>query len=191
MQSFSLPKNAAPSRATFGDVVTPSKKQTLQKPLINKKYQLERFPGKGGWTYLVISEIPATNKRRFGYVRVKGMIDDYEIRGFNIMPMKNGKMFFPVKAEIRKKIKKQSGDWVKLVLFLDDDPLHIPGEFLQCLRDEPLAYKAFHKLPESHQKHYIDWIYSSKKEETRVSRIAQSIDMLVKGAPPGLPKGGS
>ena len=29
-----------------------------EKPLVNKKYLLEKFPRKGGWTYTVISEIP-------------------------------------------------------------------------------------------------------------------------------------
>ena len=27
-----------------------------EKPVVNKKYLLEKFPGKGGWTYAVIPE---------------------------------------------------------------------------------------------------------------------------------------
>ena len=113
-----------------------------------------------------------------GWVKVKGFIDDYEIKSYRLMPMANGKLFLPVKAEIRKKIKKQGGDWVKITLFADTDPLHIPDEFLLCLRDEPAAYKTFHNLNESTQKYYVDWIYSSKKAETRIERIAKAIDQL-------------
>jgi hypothetical protein len=41
---------------------------------------------------------------------VRGTIDDFEIRKYHLMPMGNGKFFLPVKAEIRKKIKKEAGD---------------------------------------------------------------------------------
>ena len=153
----------------------------MQKPLVNKKYKLQKYPGKGGWTYTVIPEIPPDKRERFGWVKVKGFIDDFELKGYRLMPMANGKLFLPVRAEIRKKIKKEAGDWVTVVLFADTDPLFIPDDFLQCLRDEPKAYKTFHSFSESSKKYYIDWIYSSKKEETRIERIAKSIDSLAKG----------
>jgi hypothetical protein len=153
----------------------------MEKPLVNKRYKLEKYPGKGGWTYTVISEIPPDKKQRFGMVKVRGFIDDYEIKSYHLMPMKNGKMFLPVRAEIRKKIKKKEGDWVEIILFIDDDPLHIPDEFLQCLRDDPAAYNTFNGLDESNKKRYVDWIYSSKKEDTRITRMAEAINRLEKG----------
>lgn len=153
----------------------------MEKPLVNKKYKLQKFPGKGGWTYTVISEIPADKKQKFGWVKVKGFIEDFELKSYKLMPMSNGKMFLPVRAEIRKKIGKKEGDWVKIILFQDRDPLHIPDDFLQCLRDEPEAYKIFHSFNESNQKYYIDWIYSSKKEDTRIARMATSVDRIAKG----------
>ncbi len=153
----------------------------MDKPFVNKKYKLQKYPGKGGWTYAIISEISSDRKQPFGWVRVRGFIDDFEIKNYKLMPLGNGKMFLPVRAEIRKQIKKQDGDWVKVILFEDNDPLEIPDEFLQCLRDDPAAYKTFNNLNESHKKYYLDWIYSSKKEETRVERIAKSMDWLAKG----------
>lgn len=153
----------------------------MEKPLVNKKYKLKKYPGKGGWTYTIIDGIPAEKKEKFGWVKVKGFIDDHEINSYKLMPIKDGRFFLPVKAEIRKKIKKKDGDWVKLLLYTDADPLHIPGEFLQCLRDEPAAYKTFNGLNESNKKYYIDWIYSSKKVETRIERMAKSIDRLANG----------
>jgi hypothetical protein len=153
----------------------------MEKPLVNKTYKLEKYPGKGGWTYTVISEISPDKRQRFGMVRVKGFIDDYEIKSYHLMPMKNGKMFLPIKADIRKKIKKKDGDSVKIILFIDNDPLHIPDEFLQCLRDDPGAYKTFNSLDEGNRKLYVDWIYSSKKEDTRIARMAEAINRLEKG----------
>jgi hypothetical protein len=50
------------------------------KPLINKNYTLEKFPGKGGWTFARIPEIVKDKKNAFGWVRVKGSIDGFEIK---------------------------------------------------------------------------------------------------------------
>lgn len=153
----------------------------MEKPLVNKKYKLAKWPGKGGWTYTIISGIPPELKGKMGMVRVKGLIDDYEISQYNLFPLKDGNFFLPVKAAIRKVIRKEAGDTVKVVLFADNDPLTIPDELLQCLRDEPAAHKTFYSFSVSEQKQYIDWIYSAKQEETRVARIATTIDRLLRG----------
>ncbi|AXY75252.1 hypothetical protein D3H65_15225 [Paraflavitalea soli] len=34
---------------------------------------------------------------------------------------------------------------------------------------------------EGKQKQYIDWIYSAKKEETRIERLAETINRLSRG----------
>ena len=157
------------------------KTHLMEKPLVNKKYMIEKIPGKGGWTYTVIKEITPDQRGKYGMVQVKGFIDDYELKAYNLMPMKNGSMFLPIRADIRKKLKKGEGDYVKVVLYADNDPLHIPPELLECLRDEPAAHQAFYAFPEKEQKQYIDWIYSAKKEETRVERMAAAINRLTRG----------
>jgi hypothetical protein len=153
----------------------------MEELLVNQKYQLEKFPGKGGWTYVILSEIPQNIKRKFGMVKVKGRIDDYELMGYNLMPMGTGQLFLPVKAEIRKKIGKKEGDWVIVELYADNSALAIPEELIDCLKDEPKAYANFMKLGEGAQKEYRDWVYSAKKDETKVARIAKMIDMLLQG----------
>jgi len=152
----------------------------LEKPLVDKKYLLEKFPGKGGWTFTVISEIPPDKKAWFGWVKVKGTIDDFEIKKYRLMSMKNGKLFLPVRAEIRKKIGKQEGDWVHVTLFADNDPIDVPKDLMLCLEDEPEALKNFLSFSESEQQGYIDWIYAAKKEETKVERIAETVNKALK-----------
>lgn len=141
---------------------------------------MEKSTGKGGWTYIVITDIPKSERKRGGHVRVKGLVDDYEIKNYNLFPMKTGELFFPIRADIRKKIKKEAGDTIKVVLYRDSDPVHIPGELLECLRDEPTANKIFHTLPESVQKQCIEHIYEAKKDTTRAERIASLIERLLK-----------
>jgi len=153
----------------------------MKKPLVNKKYKLEKFHGKGGWTYAQIPEIAADKSSPFGWVKVKGFIDDHEFRNYHLMPMGNGKLFLPVKNSIRKKIKKQEGDWVKVILFPDNEPLPVPAELKICLEDEPKAEKVFNSFSDSEKKYYIEWIYSSKKEETKIKRLVKTIEKLMKG----------
>jgi hypothetical protein len=151
------------------------------KPLVNKKYKLEKFPGKGGWTFARIPQILQDRSKPFGWVKVRGTIDGYEIRKCHLMPMGNGKLFLPVKAEIRKKIGKKEGDYVTVVLYPDNEPLEVPEEMLLCLEDEPAAVRFFRSLSESEQNFYIQWVYSAKKEETKIDRLAQTVNRLARG----------
>jgi len=149
-----------------------------QEPLVNQLYLLHKFPGKGGWTYAAIPEILQDKHAYFGWVKVKGSIDAYEISNYHLMPMGNDTLFLPVKAEIRKKIGKNEGDWVHIVLYSQNLPSVVPEDFNICLQDEPIAYQNFRKLPEREQKAMIDWIYSTRNDETKVNRIAETLNKL-------------
>lgn len=153
----------------------------MEKPLINKKVLLEKFPGKGGWTYARLPEIAPDKKRPFGWRKVKGTIDGVEIRQYHLMPMGTGELFLPVKSAIRKKINKEAGDWIQVVLYSDDEPMEVPEEFIVCLKDEPNAWKNFQNFSEQDQRKYIQWIYSVKTEDTKVERMAQAINKIAKG----------
>lgn len=97
------------------------------------------------------------------------------------MPMGNGKLFLPLKAAVRKKIKKEAGDYVKVILYKDNSDIEIPNELVLCLKDEPQAYENFLDLSKGEQKAFIDWIYSAKKDQTKVERIASTINKIIKG----------
>lgn len=143
---------------------------------------LERFPGKGGWTFARIPEVSLKKKNPFGLRKVNGFIDDYELRDTHLMPMGNNQLFLPVKAEIRKVINKQQGDWVSLVLYADCcSTIDVAGEFFACLEDEPQSLLNFQKLPDEEQEKYIDWIRAAASEEVKVKRIVAAIDKLMLG----------
>jgi hypothetical protein len=150
------------------------------KPLINKTFLLEKIPGKGGWTFVRIPMVIKEKKKSFGWTKVRGTIDGFEISKYHLMPLKGGGLFLPVKAEIRKKIKKEEGDQVHIILYPDNEPLHLPEELLLCMAEEPEALSFFKSLSESEQKLYISWVYSAKKEETKIDRMAKMINRLLK-----------
>lgn len=152
---------------------------TRMKPLIDKIYSLERFEGKGGWTYIRIPPEDLDQVVNSGKLKVKGYIDTYAIENYRPMPWE-GAYLLPLKAEIRKVIKKRAGDKVRLILYPDTTSLKIPDELIQFLQDEPEAALFFESLSESEQKYYIQWIYSAKRESTRMDRLTKTILRLLK-----------
>jgi hypothetical protein len=153
----------------------------MQQSIINEKYLLEKMSGKGGWTYVVLPNVLPDKKQPFGWLQVSGRIDDFPLKQYKLMPMAKGTLFLPVKAEIRKKIRKKEGDWVHIELYHDDSPLEIPDEIMVCLLDAPKAHQFFESISYSSQKHYIDWVLEAKALETKVNRIAIMIEKLEKG----------
>jgi len=153
----------------------------MTKPLTDKTYLLEKIPGKGGWTFARIPEIPPDKHAHFGWVRVRGSIDGVEISKYHLMPMGDGHLFLPVKAEIRKKIKKQEGDYVHVILYADNDLYEVPEELLLCLNEEPAALRFFESLPTTEQQAYIEWVCKAKNDTQKTERLAECVNQLLKG----------
>ncbi|MXV14768.1 YdeI/OmpD-associated family protein [Hufsiella ginkgonis] len=154
----------------------------MNEPIIDRDYLLRKMPVKGGWTYIEITEIAPDKRAWFNHVKVNGTIDGFGLVNKSLMPMSNGHLFLPVKAEIRKAINKEAGETVRLVLYAAGNPASDSGqEFLLCLQDEPEALKKFNKLSAEAKKTMTDWISAAKNDDHRVARIAESIDRLLIG----------
>ena len=97
--------------------------------------------------------------------------------------MGDGSHYLVVGKEIRDQIKKSAGDSVKVTLEpdLEDRQVVIPDDLHQVLENQPDARAGFDKLSYSQQKIYVDWILSSKRAETRSSRIEQAVILLAQG----------
>ena len=59
-----------------------------------------------------------------------------------------------------------------------NEELIIPVELLEALEVYPSAKANFDKLPPSHRKEYVRWIFSAKRPETILKRIAEAISLL-------------
>ena len=148
-------------------------------PIVDSDFLLQKMSGKGGWTFVLLSDLKQDKRSWFGMTKVRGSIDTFEISDYNLMPFGKGSLFLPVKSEIRKKIGKSEGDWVHVTLYSQDLPPVETEDFFICLAEEPVAQQRFNDLPKAEQKKLLDWIYSVRNDTLRVERIAQSIDKLL------------
>ena len=144
---------------------------------------MKNSPAKAVGRLLLFLKFRPINIRLSVFLKVRGSIDGYEIKHFNLLPAVKGddRLFLTVKSEIRKIIKKEAGDYVHIILYPDNDPIEIPEELISCLKDESDAYEKFQQLKESEQRTFVDWICAAKTDETKVKRIAVTIDKVLKG----------
>jgi NifB/MoaA-like Fe-S oxidoreductase len=111
---------------------------------------------------------------------VSGSIDFYEFTDHKLMSLASGKLFFPVKAEIRKKIGKEAGDYVVISLFGEPEIQETEDAILQCFKDEPTAYRAFLKKTEEEKQAILIAIRSAKNTDAKADLIIKSINKLLK-----------
>jgi hypothetical protein len=150
-------------------------------PVIDGSYSLYKHERHTGWVYALIDDAKKV-KGKYPKLRVKGSIDGFKISKTILASYGREGYILPVRSEIRKQIRKDEGDKVRVILYADDSGLfEIPEEFEICLRDEPAARQFYYSLSENEQRMYALWIGSAKKVETRSDRIAESIERLKRG----------
>lgn len=146
---------------------------------------IKKFGDKGektGWTYIEVSaaiaqKLKPNNKRSF---RVKGSLDNYVFEGVALIPMGEGNFILALKADIRKKIIKQKGDSLQVKIDVDNNPVKLNAELMECLADEPESFSFFNSLAPGHRKYFSNWIDSAKTDATKTKRIAQTLDAFTK-----------
>ncbi len=57
-------------------------------------------------------------------------------------------------------------------------PEKVPPYIANAIKAAPPAWNYFNALAPSHQRHYIGWIHTAKREETRQRRLREAVAML-------------
>lgn len=149
-------------------------------PDIQKTGVIKKFPGKGGWTYIEIPEIATDAHAPFGWVYVSGAIDNIKLPVTRLQSMGNGNLFLSVNATLRKKLQKEAGDEVNLILYKETNTADSYAELIQCLKEAPEAYSKFLKLPAFTQNAYIHLVHGAHGLEEKSNKIVAIIKKLEK-----------
>lgn len=153
---------------------------------------IKKFGQKGDktrWTYIDIPDdvTNALQPDQRTTFRVKGTLDSHPIQLVALLPMKreNGSgtgFIMPINATMRRGLDKaEEGKLIRVTLAVDDSPMLISADLLQCLQDEPAAQTYFDTLSQSHQRYFSNWIEEAKTPTTREDRIAKAIRGLSMG----------
>jgi len=143
--------------------------------------EIERFEKMGektGWTFVFIpveiaNQIKASCKKSY---RIRGKLDHVAIRGVALTPMGEGNFIIPLKASLRKELKKAEGALLRLELEEDTEfKIEMPADLELCLLEEKHCMENFMKLPKSHQNYYINWLNTAKTDQTRTKRLTQIV----------------
>lgn len=153
--------------------------------MVTFKAPIEQFAEQGektGWSYIRIPAATA-GKLKPGQktsFRVKGFLDDHPIEQVALIPMGEGEFIIAVNAGMRKAVRKQKGDTLRVRLELDEKKFVICPDLVESLQDEPKALAFFNTLPPGHQRYFSKWIDSVKSETVRTKRIAMAVNALAR-----------
>lgn len=139
--------------------------------------EIKKVPDKDG-AYI---EIPFDVDEVFGAkrVKVKASFDGAEYRG-SIVRMGMPCYIIGITKALRKQIGKEPGDMVHVTVEKDEEErtVEMPEDFKQAIESDETAREFWKGLSFSAQKKYVNWITSSKKEETRSRRLSEAVNRL-------------
>jgi hypothetical protein len=111
--------------------------------------------------------------------KIKAMIEGIPYRGTLVRMGGECHMLIILKA-IREQIGKTFGEKVNVTVELDTDSrlVLVPADLKKTFKGEPDVKSFFDKLSYTHQREYARWIEEARRPETRLARVAKSIEML-------------
>jgi uncharacterized protein YdeI (YjbR/CyaY-like superfamily) len=103
------------------------------------------------------------------------------------MPLGGGRVCVGLHKATREAAGIAVGDRVRLELERDERPrtVDVPPALKEALARDQAARTAFEALSSSHRREYAHWVAEAKRDETRVRRVAQTLERLRGGQRPG------
>ena len=143
------------------------------------KAKVEAAPGGGAYVLF-----PFDVEKEFGTkgkVAVKAAFNGVPYAGSLVKYGHPQHMLGMLKA-IREQTGTEPGDTVEVEVWKDEAPraVEIPAELKAAIKKQGLM-PVFERLSYTHQKEYCRWITEAKKEETRLRRLKEAVELLKNG----------
>jgi Bacteriocin-protection, YdeI or OmpD-Associated/Domain of unknown function (DUF1905) len=94
-----------------------------------------------------------------------------------------GEFLLGLSREVRQGAGVQAGDEVEVTVELDAAPreVEVPGALAAALASDPQASASFERMAFTHRKEYARWVAEAKREDTRLRRVQQALEMIRAG----------
>ena len=144
----------------------------------NEELEIKYEPGKGAWTYHIL--LPNTRHivGKWGFLKVSGSIDGYELVAKNLFTIKGQDKMLSINETIRKAINKNGGDKVNVTLYLLNQNEQITDKQIMETFKESGVLKAFEALENAEKTAILADIMAQKAEDKQVSLIVKYIEKL-------------
>jgi len=137
--------------------------------------------GSGGGAY---AEVPFDVEEVFGDKRPQVKVTlEGESFVWRLIRMGGPHHVVGVPKGIREKSGKDIGDTIEITVEADNSvrEIKIPTDLVAAFALDPEAKDLFDRLSYTERKESVGWITGTKKEETRVKRVAKMLEMLKEG----------
>lgn len=149
------------------------------KAILEGDFTIERYPGKGGWSYIELPPIPKEEDAPFGWIEASAIIDGVQIEHLKLWPMKKGGVMLSLRADTRKRIKKEAGDSLYLQLFDFDRTGILKMQLIDSIRIiQPDLEGKLQELPSWELNQFLVKMTKAKKEEQKAEIILKIIEEL-------------
>src|SRR5579859_4277109 len=94
-----------------------------------------------------------------------------------------GEFLLGLSREVRQAAGVEAGDMVDVAVRLDGAPrdIVVPEALTAALATDPQAKAAFEGMAFTHRKEYARWVAEAKRDETRLRRAQQALEMIRAG----------
>ena len=119
-------------------------------------------------------------EKTFGKKRFKAKIWYNDVLYRGLIAKYDGGYFLMINKAIRAQLNEKAGDIVnvKIEQVLEERIVELPTVLVDFFNRENLLKSVFDKLSYTHQKEYVQWITSAKREETLQNRMIKLKEML-------------
>jgi hypothetical protein len=143
---------------------------------------LEKFSGKGGWTFVRIPQSFSERLGMRGMVPVLATVEGHVFER-SLMPIGDGTHMIAMNKSMLKVIGKQLPDDVTVHIAVQSQPhaVRIPEELAIAFDLDPDGKELFHALPRSTQRGLVMWLESARTDHTRANRAGEILRRLSLG----------
>jgi hypothetical protein len=125
-------------------------------------------------------EVPLDVPAIFGRARppVRVTIGGHTYR--STIAVYGGRYFLPLNRENREAAGVAAGERISVELEADTEErtVEVPDDLRAALDEDAEARAAFDALSYTHRKEYAEWVAEAKRDETRMRRIARTLERL-------------